>query len=136
MELLINIFLVQTLLLHKRHYKQCCGSEFGQIRIQDSVPRMIRNLKYYWMNILDNFASLLFLFSYLCRQTSSVCPRALEPDPVRIIMDQGWFSGSRTLMEHLTQKIRKQKEDLPRKFIQLYFEYPSQIRTSSSGPKH
>ena len=51
------------------------------------------------MNILYNFVS----------------PRALDPDPVRMNpdLDPDWFSGSRTSMERLTQKIKKyKKEDL------------------------
>ena len=60
------------------------------------------------MKILDNFASLLFLFSYFWCPTFSVSRRTLDPDPdlFRILWDPdpGWFSGSRASMERLTQK--------------------------------
>ena len=66
------------------------------------------------MKILDNFASLLFLFSYFWCQTFSVSHRALDPDPVRILTDPepGWFSGSKASMERLTQRIKNTKRGL------------------------
>ena len=61
------------------------------------------------MNILDNFASLLFCFHTfgVRRPLYSVSPGA--PDPVRMNPDPGWFSGSRISIERLTQKIKKEK---------------------------
>ena len=66
------------------------------------------------MKILDNFASLLFLFLYFWCQTFSVSRRALDPDPVRILTDPDWFSESRALIKRLTQKIKNtyKNEDL------------------------
>ena len=48
------------------------------------------------------------MFSYFWCQTFSVSRRG--PDPVRILTDPGWFSGSRASMERLTQKIKKYKK--------------------------
>ena len=63
------------------------------------------------MNISDNFAGLLFYIHTYGGQTSSVSPRA--SDPVQILPGPGWFSGSRTSMERLTQKKKyTKKEDL------------------------
>ena len=72
------------------------------------TPNDGRYLKYYWINILDNFERLLFCFNtFGVRQTSSISLRALDPDTVRILPDPGWFPGSRTSMERLTQKRRQ-----------------------------
>ena len=51
----------------------------------------------------ENFERLLFCFLYFWCQTSPVSPTA--PDPVRILPDPGWFSGSRTSIEHLPLKV-------------------------------
>ena len=71
-----------------------------------------RFLKVYWMNILDNFLSLLFCFIFLVSDVSPVSPRA--PDPVRIWADPdpGWFSESSTSIVRLTPKVLKQKRML------------------------
>ena len=60
-----------------------------------------RLLKFYWMNIIDNFKSL---FSYFWCKTSPVSPRA--QDPFRILPDPGWFSDSRHVW-HLNVKSKK-----------------------------
>ena len=57
------------------------------------------------MEILDNFASLLFFFFILWCQTFSVSSRVLDPKP-----DPGWFSRSRASMARLTQKIKNTKK--------------------------
>ena len=81
---------------------------FGRIRNKGCVPRMKEDYKN-WINILDNFSSffvfILLVSNVLCK------PKSLEsdPDPVWILTDPGWFSGSRTSMKHLTRKVCKQK---------------------------
>ena len=96
------------------------------------TPNYRRYLKYYWMKIPDNFASFLFCFNAfgVRRFLKAVEPWIrirILPDP-----DLGWFSGSRASMERLTQKFKIQKQrtcKLPRKLIQWYFWYLSQVRT-------
>ena len=61
------------------------------------------------MNILDDLKAS-FLFSYFWCQTSSVSPKAPDPDSDTINPDPGWFSESRTSMDRPTPKVWKQNE--------------------------
>ena len=48
-------------------------------------------------------------------------------------LDPGWFSGSKTSIERLTQKYKKKACKVSRKFIQWHFKYLLQLRTYSFG---
>ena len=65
---------------------------FGQIRIQGSERR--ERIKFLLIDILDDFNSL-----GLCFHTFNVRRPLQVPDPVRILLDPGWFSESRTSKE-------------------------------------
>ena len=95
---------------------QGCGSGFG--RIPDPglcTPNERRYIKYYKVNILDNYASLLFCFHNfgVGRSLWALDPVRMNPDPVRMNPDPdpGWFAGSRKSMERLTQKIKNYKKE-------------------------
>ena len=76
-------------------------------RIRGSGPQKERFFKFYWMTILDNLRSLLFLFPYFWCQKSTLSLRAPDLDSVRIFTgpDPGWFSESKTSIERLTSKV-------------------------------
>ena len=77
------------------------------------------------------------MFPYFWCQTFSVSRRALDPDPVRILTDPdpGWCSRSRASMERMTKRNNTKKRTckLSRKLTKWFFEYLSQVRTSSPG---
>ena len=75
-------------------------SEGGEIFYLYSVERIC---------FLAKFGSFLFLY-FWC-QTSTVSPKALDPD-----LDPVWFSGCRTPKERLASKVWKQK----RRLFKLY----------------